>query len=114
MQTFLDKASVKNININNPMMIKLPFLDYENGDDNDTSLRLANVVWTNCNSNDRMEVIIVEVAPGKYQDYYYNDYEEYFKKLTYKNDKVAPRVNWEEQNLCSTCPKFFTKKSLAD
>lgn len=112
MERIFDKESVKNVSVKNPLTIKLPFLDYNAEDE--VSNRVVNVVWTNTNIDDRMEVIIVEVAPLKYQDYYYNDYEECWKKLTYKNNKMTPAKNWLVQEVNATCPRFFNKKTLAD
>lgn len=112
MERIFDKELVKNVSVKNPMSIKLPFLDYNA--ENEVSHKLVNLVWTNANVHDRMDVIIIEVAPKKYQDYYYNDYQECWKKLTYANDKFTPAKNWLIEGIDATCPRFFNKKTLAD
>lgn len=107
------KDVAKNISKETPMTLNLPIMinSFE-----DPVYKDCKIVYSNSDlvtlGQCRMEVIIVEEAPGKYQDYYYNEYHESWKILTSKEEKFNPEKNWILEEVGTACPTWLIKRSL--
>lgn len=111
------------VDLDKPGFYKLTFTGYNYGVYDTRDLEVEVVFTTTPENGSRMQVIIVKVADGVYQDFYFNGSDECFKLLTLNEEygvdsreddsedeeysAVTMSESWENESVGVECPSEY-------
>lgn len=109
------------VGLDEPGFYELTFTDYNCGIYGTRDLEVEVVFTTTPDDGSRMQVIIVKVADGVYQDFYFNGSDECFKLLTLNEDygvdsdeedsdeytAMTMSESWKNESVGVECPSEY-------